>query len=255
MDPEANKIIEEQQKLMNKSPFLLIGFFLFFLADLVFFLVFQSNRLFMFNLNRSQENIPNLLITEVFSTVFYTIILIALIVYLIYLFIYMNKKYRTNHQVLKRIHGIADFFSVVPIFLFIVIIVNGFFLTLGQVDGESMQPNFCEHDTVVIIYNSKIENNDVLIIEYEESYLIKRLVGMPGDKLVVNDTGIYINDVLVESYIPHFLIEYNLIIPEGQYYFLGDNRSNSYDSRSIGLFSSDKILGKVVHNLSNKDCD
>jgi signal peptidase I len=255
MEYEANDIINEQQKLMKKSLLLIISFFLFFIIDLILFIVFQNNKLFMFNLNRSEENMPNPFLTDVFATIFYSIIIVALIIYIIYLYVCLSKQHKTNHQLIKKIQNFADFFSIVPIFLFIVILANGLFATIGQVDGDSMEPTFCSYDAVLIVYNSDIETNDILIMQYDDSFLIKRVVGLPGDKLLVNDSGVFINDVLIESFIPITTTEYNLVIPSGQYYVLGDNRNNSLDSRVIGLFSGDLILGEVKYNLTNGSCD
>jgi len=255
MEYEANEIINEQQKLMKKSLLLIISFFLFFLVDAILFVVFQYNKLFMFSLNRSEENMPNPFLTNFFATIFYSILIISLIIYIVFLYVYLSKQHKTNHQLIKKIQSFADFFSIVPIFLFLVIMVNGLFATIGQVDGESMEPTFCSYDSVLIFYNSNIETNDILIMKYDESFLIKRVVGLPGDKLLVNNSGVFINDVLIESFIPLSTTEYNLIIPSGQYYVLGDNRNNSMDSRVIGLFSEDLVLGEVKYNLTNGDCD
>lgn len=252
MDFEANTIISEQQKLMKKSLLLLISFFLFFITDIILFIIFQKNYLFMFNLNRSESNMPNPFLTDIFATIFYTIILVAFLVYGAFLLIYLNKKYRTNHQLLKKVHGLADFFSIVPIFLFVVIIVNGFFITIGQVDGDSMYPTFHDNDAVAIVFNSEIQREDVLIIKLEEDFLIKRVVGLPGDELVIDVTGVYLNGVLIETYIPYNHISYDQAIPEGYYFLLGDNRTNSLDSRVVGLIAQDDILGEVIHNFSRK---
>ncbi|MGD9761229.1 MAG: signal peptidase I [Candidatus Izemoplasmatales bacterium] len=255
MEYEANDIINEQQKLMKKSLLLIISFFLFFILDVILFIVFQNNKLFMFNLNRSEENMPNPFLSDIFATIFYSIIIIALIVYIVFIYICLSKQHKTNHQLIKKIQSFADFFSIVPIFLFIVIMVNGLFVTIGQVDGDSMKPTFCSYDSVIIIYNSDIETNDILIMQYDDSFLIKRVIGLPGDKLVVNESGVFINDVLIEIYTPLNSIEYDTVIPNGQYYVMGDNRYNSLDSRVIGLFSEELILGEVKYNITNGNCD
>lgn len=250
MDFEVDKIFIQQQKLMKKSIFLIISFFLFFIADMVLFIILQKNSLFMFNINRSEENMPNPFVTDIFATIFYTIILVSLVIYVIYLVIILNKTYRANQLVMKRINSFADLFSIVPIFLFVLIIFNGFFITLGQVDGESMEPNFYNNDAVVISYNTNISRRDVIIVKYDGNFLIKRVVGIPGDNLRVDETGVYINDDLIESFTTYTAVYYDLVIPEGSYYLLGDNRLHSLDSRSIGLFEEEDVLGEVIYNLS-----
>jgi signal peptidase I len=254
MDFDLEEQVLERQKLMKKSPLLIISFFLFLLIDIILFIILQKNPLFMFNLNRSDDNMPNPLLTDIFTTVFYTIILVAIIVYIIYLIVCLKKTYLSNYPVYKKIHTVADFFSIVPIFLFIIIVINGLFFSIAQVDGESMEPTFCNYDTVIISYNNELLRNDILIIKYQENFLIKRVVGLPGDKLKVSDSGVYINDQLIEGYIPNSTIEYEMTIPEGQYYVLGDNRFHSLDSRVIGLIGEEEVLGEVVSNLTNGVC-
>lgn len=254
MDFELEEQFLERQKLMKKSPLLIISFFLFLLMDFILFIILQKNELFMFNLNRSDDNMPNPLLTDLFTTIFYSIILIAVIVYIIYLISFYKKIYLSNYPTFKKVHTAADFFSVVPIFLFIVIVINGFFFSIAQVDGESMEPTFCNYDTVIISYNNELAREDILIIKYQENFLIKRVVGLPGDKLTVNDSGVYINDQLIESYIPNSTIEYEITIPEGEYYVLGDNRFHSLDSRVIGLIDEEYLLGEVISNLTNGVC-
>lgn len=239
---------------MKRSILLIISFFLFFTLNTVLFIIFQKNELFMLSLNRDIETIPSPLISDIFEIVFYGIIFLSLIVYIVFATMFIRKSFKKDYPFFKKIYNTADFFSVVPIFLFVVVLVNGLFFSLAQVDGESMQPNFCDNDTVVISYNSSIERNDILIIKYDDHFIIKKVVGLPGDKLVVNETGVYINDVLIESYLPSGSVDYDIIIPDNNYYALGDNRLHSLDSRIIGIFTEDKILGEVIYKLTNSTC-
>ncbi len=252
-------IMEEEiivdKKLMNRSLLMIISFFLFLIFDIVLFSLFQSNELFMFNLGRSQQNIPNPLVSQVFSTVFYIIIILATVVYLIFLISYIKKTYNLDYNGYKKIFNFADFFSVVPIFLFIIMIINGLFFSLAQVDGESMEPTFCPHDTVIINYQSSIERNDILIVKNNDSFLIKRVVGVPGDTIKIDSEGIEINGVLIETYLLSNTVIYDMVIPEGYYYVLGDNREHSLDSRFFGMVDDKDILGEVVWKLTEGNCE
>jgi signal peptidase I len=139
--------------------------------------------------------------------------------------------------------------------MFIVIIINGFFFSIAKVDGDSMQPNFCNNDTVVITYNGEVATDDVLILENDDSFLIKRVIALPGDKLVVDDSGVYVNDTLVESFLLSNHFEYDGVIPSDFYFVLGDNRDNSLDSRVIGLIEADRILGEVIYHINTNTCN
>lgn len=251
-----SEILEnDNKKLMKRSLILIISFFLFLLLNIIFFIYFQSNELFMFNLHRSIENIPNPLTSQIFSTIFYIIVLVATIVYITFLVMYLKKINESNFSLYKKVYNAADLFSVVPLFLFIIIILNGFFFSMALVDGDSMNPTFCDNDTVIISYRSALNRNDILIVENQETFLIKRVVGLPGDRIVVDGTGVYINDILIESYIDGGSIFYDTIIPEGYYYVLGDNRDKSYDSRRIGLVKEEKVLGEVIWKLTEGSCE
>ena len=95
---------------------------------------------------------------------------------------------------------------------------------------------------------------DVIAFEYADTkYLIKRVIGLPGDKVEYKNNTLYVNDELVEEEFldGHQTENFSLVsmgyetIPEGKYLVLGDNRENSLDSRSFGLIDEEDILGKV----------
>lgn len=124
-----------------------------------------------------------------------------------------------------------------------------------RVDGTSMEPTL--HNGELILVNklaykfSQPVRGDVIVFYFprdpEQEY-IKRLVGIPGDKVRVENGQLYVNDQLVdEPYIaapPNYPGEW--VVPVGQFFVLGDNRNNSYDSHNWGSVPGEYVVGKAV---------
>lgn len=129
---------------------------------------------------------------------------------------------------------------IIPIGVAIVLafLINKFIVFKVKIPSESMVPTLNVGDRLFVtrIYNKeKMERGDIIVFyskELEES-LIKRLIGLPGDEVVINDGVVTVNgETLVEDYIgtpDNFNGTYS--VPEGKYFFLGDNRLRSKDSR------------------------
>lgn len=140
--------------------------------------------------------------------------------------------------------------------LFIVIYV----VSLHQIVGTSMTPTLNNGDITIldkISYKfNNIKRNDIVSIYNEDSkYIVKRIVGLPGESIEYKNNKLYINgEEIKELYLENQITEdfkLNEIgyekIPEDMYFVLGDNRKDSLDSRdsSVGLINKSDILGKV----------
>jgi len=152
-----------------------------------------------------------------------------------------------------------DTFKYILLVLFVLFLIM-YVVNLTQVIGPSMSPNFNSGDIVIlekVTYRFKnIERGDVVSLNYADTkYLIKRIIGLPGEYVKVQDNTVYINDMILEE---HYLndLEYNDFdlkdlgyekIPDDYYLVMGDNRSNSLDSRDpkVGLINKKDIIGKV----------
>ena len=141
----------------------------------------------------------------------------------------------------------------------IVIFIIMYVATVQQIIGSSMESKYKDQD--IVILNKlhyrffKIKRFDVVSLKYDESkYLIKRVIGLPGDKIEYKNNKLFINGKKIEE---RFLDketnteDFSLTtlgyekIPKDMYLVLGDNRENSLDSREIGLIKRKDILGKI----------
>ena len=82
-----------------------------------------------------------------------------------------------------------------------------------------------------------------------DTALIKRVIGVPGDKVEVKEGNLYLNDVAQDNYIYDKNINYSigpLIVPAQSFWVMGDNRNNSMDSHIWGFLPYEKIIGRAI---------
>ena len=144
--------------------------------------------------------------------------------------------------------------------VFIILFLIIYVVSITQVVGNSMNSTLKDGDVLVLskahykIFD--IKRGDIISLDYADTkYLIKRVIGLPGDDVDIIDNQLYINNELYEEdYLDTDLVYDNFSlqdlgytnIPEDMYLVLGDNREDSLDSREIGLISKDAINGKIV---------
>ena len=82
-----------------------------------------------------------------------------------------------------------------------------------------------------------------------DTALIKRVIGIPGDKVEVRDGNLYLNDIAQKNFVFDKNINYSIgpiIVPEDSLWVMGDNRNNSMDSHIWGFLPYEKIIGKAI---------
>ena len=157
---------------------------------------------------------------------------------------------------------------VVPFILALILflIVNTFVGT-SRISGSSMYPTFEDGQITilnkffynqgtpeyedVIVFNSELVNNQSIFGGTKK--LIKRVIGLPGDHIVIKDECVYRNDELLEeNYLSDIIItdgEIDIVLGENEFFVMGDNRQNSMDSRMLGPINKDDIIGKVIFTI------
>ena len=140
------------------------------------------------------------------------------------------------------------------------LIVN-LFVGFTSVRGESMYPTLNDRDFLMLnkISKGNIENGDIVVFDVtpelsyrEKIFYIKRVIGKSGDHVVIKDGKVIVNDIeLNEVYTDGSITEgeIDILVPDGSYFVLGDNRDESSDSRVIGLVSHENVTGVVKMRL------
>ncbi len=151
------------------------------------------------------------------------------------------------------------FWEVLEVFvaaLLSIVIIYSFIAQPFLVKGASMEPNFSDDDFLLvdeITYRFRPPSRGEVIVfrnpRNEAEFYIKRIVGLPHDEIRVAENTVLVNgEPLEESYLPQGLQttgEYTFNLESDQYFVLGDNRRQSFDSRSWGPLQRDGIIGAV----------
>jgi signal peptidase I len=136
------------------------------------------------------------------------------------------------------------------------LLISAFFMRLPQVSGLSMEPHIRSGEYVLIntfAYRfGTPARGEIVAFRHEDDtreVFIKRVVGLPGDRIRIDRGTVYVNGTkLEEPYVKDaddrsFA---KIVVPPGSVYVLGDNRANSEDSRTFGAVSDDRLMGRAV---------
>lgn len=167
-------------------------------------------------------------------------------------------------------YAILDTVRFITLGLIIGILLIVFVIQRNDVYGDSMQPTLYDGDAVFVEmiskYTSSFDHGDIVTINAdsipgffgEEKMLIKRIIGVPGDTVLITDGKVYLNGQLLDE---PYLLEGtettvrsegvmngydNVTLGENEYYCMGDYRGVSNDSRRLGPFHIDRIKAKVL---------
>jgi signal peptidase I len=158
-----------------------------------------------------------------------------------------------------------ELIKIVVISLVIIIPVRYFLIQPFYVKGASMEPNFFDHEYLIIDEISyrfnEPQRGDIVVFRYPKNpqeYFIKRLIGLPGEEVMIKDGSVLIFNkenpdgfTLSEPYLAPEVKTYGLseektVLGEDEFFMMGDNRNSSKDSRSFGPVNRSFIIGKVL---------
>lgn len=144
------------------------------------------------------------------------------------------------------------------IIIVVVVLIRSFIITPVQVDGTSMMPTLKDNEILILKkYDHSFERFDVIVFDYGENRLIKRVIGLPGDYVEYKDNKLYINGKQIKENFSRnaktadFKLEDIELekVPNDCYFVMGDNRNNSTDSRMIGEVCKENIKGSTNFSI------
>ncbi|WP_027702713.1 signal peptidase I [Metaclostridioides mangenotii] len=161
---------------------------------------------------------------------------------------------------------IFEWIKVIITALILAFVITRFIIP-SRVQGESMFPTLHENDYLIVnrmTYKFREpEMKDIIVFESEilqdngksKKDLVKRVIGVEGDRIKIQDSNVYVNDKLLDEkvyiYDNYTSGDIDITVPKGKIFAMGDNRERSLDSRAqeVGLVDEDSVIGKVMVRL------
>jgi len=174
---------------------------------------------------------------------------------------------------MKVLRSVFSWIIPILVALVLVVLVRTFLFEVVKVSGDSMEPNLVNQERMVVVKPLKLKRLSVIVFDaYGEdpaaaknTNYVKRVIGLPGDKVVSQNGYIYVNNKKInQSFINqnerttgtgdwtlsslaqkgNWTYKGNRV-PKGHYFVLGDHRSVSEDGRAWGYVSANKVMGVV----------
>lgn len=164
----------------------------------------------------------------------------------------------------QLIEFVMDILETIVFIGSLFIVTYLFILQPNQVKGASMEPTFHSGDyifTSKVTYKfRKYERGDVVVFKSPKNpdiEYIKRIIGLPGDKIVIQSGEVYVNGNLIQE--PYISAKTNtweggfvkegavVLVPDDELFVMGDNRPRSSDSREFGTVPMNSIIGQVFY--------
>jgi signal peptidase I len=205
-----------------------------------------------------------------FSAFFLYLIIATIALLILAIWIDGVRKFLVSIYVLEKNEDPKSFLKWIVSVIVIIRLVHILLIQPFLVDGESMSPNFQTNDLLLInkisYYLHPPVREDVIVFKFLKAdsplngkYFIKRLIGLPGEKIHIQNGSTTITTVdgktinLSEKYVvyPKTDTITDITLKNDEYFVMGDNRAGSYDSRSWGPIHFSQISGKALVELIN----
>ncbi len=171
----------------------------------------------------------------------------------------MDEKNLTHHDS----DALGEFIKVIVISLAIILPIRYFLVQPFYVKGASMEPTVLDHEYLIIdelTYRFRNATRGEVIVfrppQDQSDFFIKRVIGLPGEKVLVADGSVVIINnehpkgfILKEPYLEYVIDpgdRANVQLGEHEYFVMGDNRPHSLDSRRIGPIKNTDIVGRAL---------
>ena len=137
----------------------------------------------------------------------------------------------------------------------IIVLITNMWVTVLQIEGSSMRPLLEMDDIVFAVRDDNPERNDIIAFNHNNKLHVKRVIAVAGDRVSMDESGVVsVNGkALEEPYVDELSagacdVEFPFHVPAGTVFVMGDNRSQSMDSRDsrFGVISKDQIIGRIV---------
>jgi signal peptidase I len=148
--------------------------------------------------------------------------------------------------------------EIIPyiVIIIVVVLIRTFIATPVLVNGSSMYPTLKNNELLILKkYDRSYDRYNIVVLDYKNEKLIKRVIGLPGETVEYRDGILYIDGKETNDDFASITSDFKSselvkgTIPKGYYLVMGDNRKNSIDSRTIGLVSEDDINGVTNFSL------
>lgn len=152
------------------------------------------------------------------------------------------------NQLLKLLKELLPYIIII----IVVIIIRTFIFTPVVVNGPSMMNTLHNGDVMILdkigMKLSGIKRFDIVVIQTGKTKIIKRVIGLSGETISYKNNKLYINGKEVsDNHSNEITYDFEEVkIPDGEYYVLGDNRTDSVDSRILGTIPKNEILGHAT---------
>jgi len=162
-----------------------------------------------------------------------------------------------NNEKPTTLKEIISWILCIVITVIVGLSIRTFVFELVRVDGDSMNDTLTHGEVLftekISRYGDNFERGDIVIVHYpgSKAAYVKRIVGLPGDTVAIEDGRLYINgEAQDEPYIntDHINGTYESVVPDEHIFVMGDNRNDSLDSRfpSVGPIPYDSVVGHAL---------